>query len=158
LTERLGLQDKVRFQVGDALALPFPDETFDAVWTQNSGMNIADKATLYAGFHRVLRRGGLLATQEPVAGPAGQPYFPMMWASDASSSFLLTGPALRAVVRAARFRERVWEEVTPPPPTPSSGDAGTAPITIQSLVMGDRLPEIVAAGMRSREDGRLAAI
>ena len=36
---------------------------------QNSGMNIADKERLYAGFHRVLRPGGLLALQEPMAGP-----------------------------------------------------------------------------------------
>jgi SAM-dependent methyltransferase len=64
LTARLGLGAQVTHQVGDALALPFDAGAFDVVWTQNSGMNIADKARLYAGFHRVLRPGGLLATQE----------------------------------------------------------------------------------------------
>ena len=58
-------------EVGNALALPFDGGTFDVVWTQNSGMNIAEKERLYAGFHRVLRPGGLLAIQEPMAGPAG---------------------------------------------------------------------------------------
>jgi predicted O-methyltransferase YrrM len=38
LTRRLGLQDRVRHLVGNALELPFADGTFDAVWTQNSGM------------------------------------------------------------------------------------------------------------------------
>lgn len=55
--------------VGDALDLPFDRDAFDVVWTQNSGMNIADKRRLYRGSHRVLRPGGLLALQEPMAGP-----------------------------------------------------------------------------------------
>jgi SAM-dependent methyltransferase len=50
------------------LELPFPDGAFDVVWTQNSGMSIADKERLHAGFHRVLRPGGVLAFQEPMAG------------------------------------------------------------------------------------------
>ena len=58
LTARLGLEDRVTHQVGNALDLPFDDGAFDILWTQNSGMNIADKARLYAGFHRVLRPGG----------------------------------------------------------------------------------------------------
>src|SRR5262249_31457707 len=72
LTARLGLADRVSHDVGDALRLPFPDGGFDLVWTQNSGMNIADKAALYGGSHRVLRSGGPLALPEPMAGP-GQP-------------------------------------------------------------------------------------
>lgn len=67
LTGRLGLDDRVRHHVGDALALPFDAASFDVVWTQNSGMNIADKERMYAGFARVLRPGGLLALQEPMA-------------------------------------------------------------------------------------------
>jgi hypothetical protein len=43
LTARMRLDDRVSHQVGNALALPFPDGAFDLVWTQNSGMNIADK-------------------------------------------------------------------------------------------------------------------
>ena len=46
-------------------------------------MNIADKERLYAGFHRVLRPGGLLALQEPMAGPVQPVIYPVMWARDA---------------------------------------------------------------------------
>src|SRR2546425_3695685 len=72
LTARLGLGDRVTPYVGNALELPFTPGAFDVVWTQNSGMNIADKERLYRGLYRVLRPGGRLAVQEPMAGP-GQP-------------------------------------------------------------------------------------
>ena len=69
LTARIRIDDRVSHHVGNAPALPFPDGAFDMVWTQNSGMNIADKERLDAGLHRVLRPGGLLALQELMAGP-----------------------------------------------------------------------------------------
>src|SRR5215208_4964097 len=43
LTERMGLADRLTHRIGSALDLPFDDGSFDLVWTQNSGMNIADK-------------------------------------------------------------------------------------------------------------------
>src|SRR5262245_53397909 len=109
LTERLHFGDRVDHRVGTALALPFPGGAFDMVWTQNSGMNIDDKARLYAGFHRVLRPGGVLAFQEPMAGPAGPPIFPVMWARDASQSFLRTPREMRTLIEEAGFRVRVWD-------------------------------------------------
>jgi MPBQ/MSBQ methyltransferase len=36
LTARTGLSDRVSFQQGSALDMPFPGEHFDAVWTQHS--------------------------------------------------------------------------------------------------------------------------
>lgn len=43
LTQRVGLSDRVDFRVGSALDLPFPDASFDAAWSQNVAMNIADR-------------------------------------------------------------------------------------------------------------------
>ena len=88
LTTRLGLSDRVKHRVGSGLELPFDDHEFDVVWTQNSGMNIADKERLYAGFHRVLKTGGVLAFQEPMAGSVQPPIYPLMWARDAVNQFL----------------------------------------------------------------------
>ena len=84
LTARLGLADRVEHRVGDALALDVPAASFDLVWTQNSGMSIPDKERLYVGFARALRPGGVLATQEPMAGPVQPVIFPVMWARDAA--------------------------------------------------------------------------
>ena len=157
LTARLGLGDRVTHHIGNALELPFDPGTFDVVWTQNSGMNIADKERLYGGFHRVLQPGGRLAFQEPMAGPVQPPIFPVMWARDAATNFL-RGPAeMRALIEAAGFRMRAWEDVT----LEIAGSRPYAAVpnhTIQSLVMGDALAAISLTGRRNRDEGRIVMV
>ena len=157
LTARIRLDDRVNHRVGNALALPFPDASFDVVWTQNSGMNIADKERLYAGFHRVLRPGGRLALQEPMAGPVEPVIYPVMWARDAATSFLRPPDAMRAVIERAGFRVSVWDDVTAETVGPSTGAAVPAH-SIQRLVMGDAIDEIIRAGHRNREERRIVSI
>jgi len=157
LTARVGLADRVEHRVGDALALDVPPASFDVVWTQNSGMNIADKERLYAGFARALRPGGLLATQEPMAGPVQPVIFPVMWARDASSSFLRTQAAMRAVMETVGFRVRVWDDVTAETAGPGTADA-IPPFFASRIIMGEALDPIVRAGHRNREEGRLISI
>ena len=157
LTARLGLADRVEHRVGDALALDVPAETYDLVWTQNSGMNIPDKERLYLGFARALRPGGVLAIQEPMAGPVQPVIFPVMWARDASSSFLRTPPAMRAVMEAAGFRVRVWDDVTAETAGPGTADE-IPPYFASRIIMGDALDAIVRAGHRNREEGRIVLI
>ena len=64
LTRRMGLDDRVKFRLGDALQPPFPAASFDLVWTQHSSMNMPDKPALYAAARRLLRQGGRLAVHE----------------------------------------------------------------------------------------------
>src|SRR5206468_295028 len=71
LTERCKLADRVVLQVGNALDLPYPDQTFDVVWCQNVAMNISDKAGLLAGAYRVLKPGGLFTSTEYSVGAGG---------------------------------------------------------------------------------------
>jgi SAM-dependent methyltransferase len=157
LTARLGLGDRVTHRVGDALALPADDGSFDVVWTQNSGMNIADKERLYAGFAAALRPGGRLVLQEPMAGPVEPPIYPLMWARDASMSFLRRPEAMRQVIEAAGFRLVAWDDVTHELGGASTGTA-IPDHAIQRIVMGDTLDAIIAAGHRNREEGRIVMI
>jgi SAM-dependent methyltransferase len=130
------------------------DQEFDVVWTQNSGMNIADKDRLYAGFARALRRGGLLVTQEPMAGPVQPVVFPVMWARDASGSFLRTPDEMRAVMETAGFRARAWDDVTAELAGPST-PAAPPPHYAPRLIMGDALDDIVRAQERNRAEHRI---
>ena len=156
LTARMGLTEQVRFCHGHAFNLPFPDGSFDCVWTQNSGMQIADKVRLYREFFRVLRPAGHLAQLEPVAGPVQPPYFPLMWASTAAGSHLLTAEALREVILATGFVERSWQ---PAARFPESAAPPVPPhLTIQYLVMQERFQAIQEARVRNTAEDRLRTV
>jgi ubiquinone/menaquinone biosynthesis C-methylase UbiE len=156
LTARMGLSERVDFYHGNGLDLPFLDGRFDLVWTQNSGMNIADKSALYRGFWRVLKPGGCLAQLEPVAGAVQPPHFPLMWASEPSGSHLLTAEALRRVILESGFVERYWNSAVQCPE--AAAPAPATAITIQQLIMGERLPAIQEARKRNAAEDRLRSI
>lgn len=112
LAERTGLAAQVEYREGDALAMPFADESFDVVWSQNVAMNIADRDRLYREIRRVLVPGGRYAFADIVAGNGGPPHYPLPWAQEPSGSFLLTAEATRAALAAAGFRVNVFEDQT----------------------------------------------
>ncbi len=134
---------------------PFDDGTFDVVWTQNSGMNIADKERLYSGFHRVLRHGGLLALQEPMAGPVQPLIFPLPWAVDATMNFIRTPVEMRDLIEATGFRMRAWDDMEPQPARPAS--AGPTP-GIASIVMGDAYAAIIDAWQLNCNEERAVVV
>ena len=106
------LTDQVQFKVGDALAMPFGDGSFDAAWTQHSTMNINDKETLYAEIHRVVRPGGRLAFHEIMAGPEQPILFPVPWAPEPAISFLHPPAEIRVLLQTLGFREIVWKDTS----------------------------------------------
>jgi ubiquinone/menaquinone biosynthesis C-methylase UbiE len=112
LTTWTKLSHRVTFRQGSALALPFPDQSFDIVWAQNSFMNIADKDTLYASISRVLRAGGRLAFQEVMAGPLQPIHYPTHWADSPAISFLQTPAEARALLQRMGFVEVAWADTT----------------------------------------------
>lgn len=104
LTARLGLEGRVSFDEGDALAMPFGAAAFDGAYSMNVSMNIADKRAFYREVSRVLRPGGWLALSEVAQGPGGDPDYPLPWAATAASSFLATPEDTRAELEAAGFK------------------------------------------------------
>ncbi|ESA32372.1 delta -sterol c-methyltransferase [Leptolyngbya sp. Heron Island J] len=57
---RAGLKEHVQFQVADALAMPFADDSFDLVWSLESGEHMPDKGQFLQECCRVLKPGGRL--------------------------------------------------------------------------------------------------
>ncbi len=55
-----GLEKQVQFQVANALAMPFADNSFDLVWSLESGEHMPDKAKFLQECYRVLQPGGKL--------------------------------------------------------------------------------------------------
>ena len=103
LTRLLGLEDKVAFEAGNALAMPFPDGRFDGAYSMNVSMNIADKRGFYREINRVLKPGAWLVLSELAKGEGGDLDYPTPWALSARTSFLSTQDETRRGLLEAGF-------------------------------------------------------
>lgn len=72
----MGKENSVRFEVANALNMPFADNSFDLVWSLESGEHMPDKTKFLEECYRVLKPGGtfILATwcHRPTDSLAGQ--------------------------------------------------------------------------------------
>lgn len=103
LTRLVGLEERVRFELGNALAMPFADASFDGAYSMNVSMNIADKGALYREIRRVLKPGAWLLLSELARGEGAQVDYPTPWARSARESFLATPEDTRRGLAQAGF-------------------------------------------------------
>ena len=164
LTERTWLTDQVQFKVGDALAMPFADGSFDAAWTQHSSMNIRDKEALYREIRRVVRSGGRLAIHEIMAGPKQPIHFPVPWAPEPSISFLRPPAEIRALLQTLGFREIAWNDTSAEAISwfkeriaAAQAAKSTPPLGLH-LLLGASAPQMFGNMLRNLEEGRVQTI
>lgn len=162
LTRRCGLEDKIEYFHADALDMPFEDATFDHVWCQNVTMNIEDKTGLVREIARVLKPGGRFSCSEITRGTGGEPFYPLPWASDPSSSFLVTADEMRAILESGGFRVVERIDLTEPNlvyrrEVKERAKRGEPALSVNpmSFKYGDAFLERVLNINKSAEDGRL---
>jgi ubiquinone/menaquinone biosynthesis C-methylase UbiE len=158
LAERVGLGEAVRYRTGSATDLPFAPQSFDGAYMLHVGMNIADKAALFAGVRRVLKPNGVFAIYDvmrtDVAGPLD---FPVPWASGPETSFVESAATYRRLLEAAGFvvqaeRDRhafaadFFREMR----ARAAGGGGPPPLGLH-IVMGPSTPQKVANMISSLE-------
>jgi SAM-dependent methyltransferase len=124
LTARCGLAERIEFRQANALAVPFQAGTFDHVWSYAVTMNIADKERLGREVARVLKPGGRFSCNEIELGAGGAPVFPLPWASDEESSFLVSPAVMRAALEAGGLSVIEQVDLT----ATRLGDTGRQPI------------------------------
>lgn len=161
LSGRSGQSDVTRFCAGDALQLPFPDRTFNLVWTEHVAMNIGARDALYRELARVTRPGGRLAVFDVMAGESSAPLtYPLPWARESGQSHLVSPEEFRATVTGAGWSETIWSDETgfardwlakARPPKSTAGP------TLRQ-VMGDDFPAMLGNLRDNFAEGRLGAI
>ncbi|WP_397448027.1 class I SAM-dependent methyltransferase [Pseudomonas sp. NA-150] len=161
LADRAGMSEQVSYQPGNLLALDFPDEHFDVVYTQHVVMNIHDREQVYREIRRVLKPDGRFGFYDVLAAdgkPA--PLYPLMWAEHSEHSVLLTEAETRAALQQAGLVPEIWNDVTeltvdwladqPSPPLPQGPNL--------MLVMGPRFAQMSANFARNLRENKLRLV
>ncbi len=88
MSKWLGLDKKVSLSQGSALAMPFEDDEFDGAIMLHVGMNIEEKAQLFAEVFRVLSAESVFAVYDVMRIAEGDLEYPVPWASEEHTSKL----------------------------------------------------------------------
>jgi len=109
-----GLADRVRFLAVEPGPLPFPDGSFDVVFSKDSIVHIADKHALAREIFRVLAPGGVFAASDWMAGSDDPPSAEMLrYEALEGLGFGLASPDVYfAALRAAGFRQIGYRDRT----------------------------------------------
>src|SRR5262245_23526688 len=163
LAQRTRLADKVSYRQGNALELPFPDASFDLVWSQNAAMNIGDRDRLYGEMRRVLTPAGRLPFQDVAAGPGGDPHYPTPWANDKNISFLSTPQSTRAALERIGFRVVAWQDTTQEAVEQQVARAkalasGSLPPLGLHILIGEAYPAVTKNMLRNLPEQRIALL
>jgi sarcosine/dimethylglycine N-methyltransferase len=159
LNRLTGLDDRIEVHTGSALDLPFPDDSFDVVWMQNVGMNIADKRRLYGEIHRVLKPGGRYAFQEMAAGKVATSYFPLPWATDPADNFLVSAEEMRSILGECGFIAGLLEDTSDAHLSRTIANATpAAPGQLGLGVYVDNLAQKAGNARRSLEEGQVRLV
>lgn len=97
------LDKQITLQQGSALSMPFEDGIFDGGYMMHVGMNIEDKARLFAEIYRVLRPGASFGVYDVMRNKDGDLAFPVPWAAEKSTSALATPEQYRQALVEAGF-------------------------------------------------------
>ena len=158
LTVRCELSDRVNFQIGDALHLPFEDAAFDTVFLQHVAMNIENRAALYAEVSRILTPKCRFVIHD-VLLRYGDVVYPTPRARDASTSYLLSELDTRTALEQAGFKATLWRNDTQSTldwfrvamaSSPSGPNLGA--------VMGSDFPAIISNLARNLRENRLGVL
>lgn len=147
LQAKLGLQN-LDWRVGEATALPFEDDAFDAVTTRYSAHHLPDPDVAFAELRRVARPGARVAIADMVLPPReAAAYDRMERLRDPSHVRTLSREALGAAAAAAGLRDLRWAdyrftvdlERLMRASFPNAGDAGRVRALFEADLGADRM-------------------
>ncbi len=163
LNAATGMSTQVTIVHGSALALPFPDASFDRAYSQNVVMNIAGKVTFYREACRVLKPGGILVMSNLARGSGSEPDYPTPWAATATTSFLSTIDETKAEIAAAgleivAFKDTSADAMKAQVATLNRLQTAGLPPLSAHLIVGPRLREYQINSNRNFVEGRIISL
>ncbi len=112
LTTLAGLSDRVRIVEGNVMAVTLPDDSVDAVVSQEAFLHVPDKSKVLSEAYRILKSGGRLAFTDWVAHrPLSKDDAELMWAGMAATN-LYDIPAYKKLIETVGFTLTSVDDLT----------------------------------------------
>jgi ubiquinone/menaquinone biosynthesis C-methylase UbiE len=90
LCDWVGLTGQVNLTQGDATAMPFSDESFDAAFMLHVAMNIANKTRLFAEVYRLIKPSAIFGVYDVMQTSDEALTYPVPWSTAPDTSALAT--------------------------------------------------------------------
>ncbi len=103
LNDWVGLSDRVELHHGSAMSLPIEDGVLDGAYMMHVGMNIEDKAGLFAEVARVLKPGAPFGVFDVMTTNDEALVFPVPWSTTPDTSWVETPDVYRQAFEASGF-------------------------------------------------------
>ncbi len=100
----LNLDKDVDLELGNALSMPYQDDSFDGAYMLHAGMNIDDKVSLFTEIFRVLKPGSFFGIYDVMRSNEGDLVYPVPWATEGGTSKLSSPEQYKLALSDAGFR------------------------------------------------------
>ena len=160
---RFGFENKLSYQQGSVLDLPYEDNSFDVVWTQHVSMNIENKQQFFSELYRVLKPGGFLACFDILSGSSEPIDFPVPWASSSEISFLASTEEQKQLITYPGFEIQSWVDQSQKALSwleaivEKAKQQKTPPLGYQ-LFLGERTGEMMSNQIKNFQSGRTRVV
>ena len=162
LCEWVGIAHSVSLCHANALAMPFPGNSFSAGYMLHVGMNIPDKIKLFSEIARVLKRGARFGVYDVMRTGDGHLSYPLPWATNQETNAIAEPAQYRDALSSAGFeivseRNRKDFALAYFQQQQSKMSDGPAPLGLHTL-MGERRREQVRNMIENISVGRIAPL
>ena len=164
LCDWVGLSGQIELHQGDATAMPFADESFDAAFMLHVGMNIADKVRLFSEVYRLIKPGAFFGVYDVMQTGDEPLTYPVPWSSVYGTSALSSQEQYMEALEQAGFdiiriliRREFAAEFFEETRRRMEQAGGTPPLDVH-IAMGESAPVKISNMVENIAAGRVSPV